>query len=78
MRHAGRWLEHHPGDRLRDDEIVVTWAVADAELIRYQLREHLLPSRVFPAAPRVRTGKTSRAREAGEIPPPRGRDEDAK
>ncbi|WP_141921331.1 hypothetical protein [Halopolyspora algeriensis] len=72
VRHANRWLDH-AGDRLRDDEIVVTWTVADAELIRHQLHEHLPPSRVLPAAPRVRAGKTARARGVDEIPPPRGR-----
>ncbi|KAA5831799.1 hypothetical protein ABT337_01335 [Saccharopolyspora hirsuta] len=52
---------------LRDGEIVVTWTVADAELVRHRVDRE----RIFPAAPRVRKGRT--AGSAEDIPGPRGR-----
>jgi hypothetical protein len=65
VRHAARWLEQ-TGGHLRDGEIVVTWSVADAELVRHQLRDRLPRGSVFPAAPRVR-----RSPPGMEIPAPR-------
>ncbi len=66
VRHASRWLEQ-TGGRIRDNEIVVTWSVGDADIVRHQLR--LSRDRVLPAAPRVRHGKNT-ATGSG-IPEPR-------
>ncbi len=67
VRHAARWLDQ-TGGGLRDGEIVVTWTVSDAALVRHQLRDRLPRDRVFPAAPRVRHDT---ATDRSEIPPPR-------
>ncbi|WP_433868759.1 hypothetical protein [Saccharopolyspora sp. CA-218241] len=66
VRHAARWLEQR--GRVQGEEVVVTWTVADAELVRHQLRDRLDPDRVLAAAPRVRH---HRARRPAEIPPQR-------
>lgn len=63
VRDATRWLDQ-TGGRVRAEEIVVTWSVPDAELIRYQLRQHLDRDRIFAAAPRARNSPSS-------IPAPR-------
>ena len=68
VRYASRWL-YQTGGRISDNELVVTWTVADAEIVRHQLR--LSRDRVLPAAPRVRHGKTTAAGSGG-IPEPRG------
>lgn len=60
---ARRWLEHEP--HVGATELIVTWTVAEAELVRHELRERLARERVLPAAPRVRHG---RAAQREEIP----------
>jgi hypothetical protein len=67
--HARDWLAQ-PRRGLREDEIVVTWSVVDAELIRHELRDYLPRDRVFAATPRVRRN-TGGAGTAREIPDPR-------
>lgn len=65
--HVESWLEANP--RVRRDEIVVTWTAAEADLVRWALREQLSSERVFAAAPRVRYGPT--AHRPDDIPGPR-------
>lgn len=60
---AASWLRHDP--RVGDTELVVTWTVADAALVRHELGERIGRDRVLPAAPRVRRG---RATQRADIP----------